>query len=146
MYKRLTLILSLVLTGCITVREAPAPASTDPNCKPEEVRSFLQQADSAMTRLTTLATKFQQTETADEAPPIIEETQELFADVMLMNPPECAHELHINLSLAVANIGSAMSAITEGDMDLYNRSYGVYQIAADKANEEYERLRKIVGQ
>ena len=146
MVERLLLALSLLLTGCATVPLARPTATVDPGCNPAQVRAYLQQSNAAIERLNELADRFQQTNSPDEAPPIIKETDALFQEVMLQKAPECADELQINLSLAIVNVSAGMKSIMEGDMVAYQRDMGTYQIAAGKFNLEYQRLTKLVGE
>jgi len=141
----LILILSMLLAGCDTIRQWPSSSPTDPNCPPSEVRFYLRQVNEASSRLTALANRFQNTNSPQETPPIIRETEALFVEVMLWKPPQCVQELQIDLSMAIANVAAAMQAIVDGDMNAYNRKHGVYQIALTKLNQEYQRLSSLVG-
>jgi hypothetical protein len=93
-----------------------------------------------MTTLGRLATEFGNTESPEQAQPLIEEVDELFTDVMLWQAPTCAQELQVNIALAVENLASAMRAVIAGDVEGFNRNYGTYAIAVETMNKEYERL------
>ena len=141
-----TLSLALLLASCVT---AVAPSPTQPKsttgCDSQEVSAFLDQADSAITRLNHLATTFGDTESASEAAPIIKDVDDLFLEIMLWEAPPCAKDLQINVAMAVENLSTAMTALMNGDVEEFNRNYGTYAIAVEMMNKERDALLLIAG-
>ncbi len=99
-----------------------------------------------MKKLNSLATRFGNTESPEQVPPIIEEVDELFIAVMLWEPPACAQDLQINVGLAIGNIAGAMNAIMADDPEGFERNYGTYVIAVEMMDQEYEKLLDMVDQ
>ncbi len=131
-----------VLSSATTI--AATTIVTEIPCDNEQVNLFLENLDSAMTKVEKLNLDFSQTQNREEAMKIVEQTDNLYDEIFIWRTPDCVQDAHISLTLVVLHVANMEHAMIEGDMDAFNKEYKMYEIFLKQLNNDAKEIEDAV--